>query len=405
METGSILFINIWLKLSAQPKKISHYKQYGPTNWQPITQQQFQKDIMATVDYFTACGLQIGDQICLVLPNSYEWDVIEKACFFLGLNLVSIDPAQKNLLVKNALVLNSKVMIIKDEFPITVTGKRVPVLINLYQLPILTPVKIDLENIKFNADHSFDDLIAYTLFTSDLAGETQAWCYSQQQIKDSVDLLVDLFTAHIHQERLLVWLPASNPFKIIFNLIAFNLESVLYYQENPEALIKSIRIIKPTVLIAMPFFFEKLKAKLQQRLESLMPYKLVPYKLLSDGLSEFLDTHLTLYLLGGQVKFCISAAAAIQAETLLYLQKHNLKILEAYTLSESILPIAINTPENTKLGSLGKPIELQSLKFSARGEIFLSSKFLAKTHSNEQDCWLKTNDFGSLDSDGYLFLH
>jgi|GEM_PF-4029494 len=410
METGSILFINIWLKLSAQPKKISHYKQYGPTNWQPITQQQFQKDIMAIVDYFTAYGLQIGDQICLVLPNSYEWDVIEKACFFLGLNLVSIDPGQKNLLVKNALVLNSKVMIIKDEFPIAATGTHVPILINLYQLPILTPVKVDLENIKFNADLSFDDLIAYTLFTCDLAGEIKAWCYNQQQIKDSVDLLANIFAAHIHQERVLVWLPASNPFKIIFNLIAFNLESVLYYQENPDSMIKSIRIIKPTILIAMPFFFEKLKAKLQERLESLMPYKLLPhklvrYKLMSDGLSEFLDTHLTLYLLGGQVKFCISAAAAIQAETLLYLQKHNLKILEAYTLSESILPIAINTPENIKLGSLGKPIELKSLKFSTRGEIFLSSKFLAKTHSNDQDYWLKTNDFGSLDNDGYLFLH
>jgi len=405
METGSILFINIWLKLSAQPNKISHYKQYGPTNWQPITQQQFQKDIMATVDYFTAYGLQIGDQICLVLPNSYEWDVIEKVCFFLGLNLVSIDPGQKNLLVTNALLLNSKIMIIKDEFPIAVTGKRVPILINLYQLPILTPVKVDLENIKFNADHSFDDLIAYTLFTSDLAGETKAWCYSQQQIKDSVELLANLFTAHIHQERLLIWLPASNPFKIIFNLIAFNLESVLYYQENPEALIKSIRIIKPTILIAMPFFFEKLKAKLQERLKSLMPYKLLPIKLMSDGLSEFLETHLISYFLSGQVKFCISAAAGIQAETLLYLQKHNLKILEAYTLRESILPIAINTPENIKLGSLGKPIELQSLKFSDRGEIFLSSKFLAKTHSDDQDYWLKTNDFGSLDSDGYLFLH
>lgn len=405
METGSILFINIWLKLSAQPKKISHYKQYGPTSWQPITQQQFQKDIMATVDYFTACGLQLSDQICLVLPNCYEWDVIEKACFFLGLNLVSIDPGQKNLLVRNALVLNSKVMIIKDEFPVVVTGKRVPVLINLYQLPILSPVQVDLENIKFNADHRFDELIAYTLFTSELTGETKAWSYSQQQIKDSVDLLANLFTAHIYQERVLVWLPSSNPFKIIFNLIAFNLESVLYYQDNPDALIKTIRIIKPTVLIAMPLFFEKLKTKLQHRLESLVPYKLVPYKLMSDGLSEFLETHLTLYLLGGQVKFCISAAAAIQAETLLYLQKHNLKILEAYTLSESILPIAINTPENIKLGSFGKPIELQSLKFSARGEIFLSSKFLAKTHSDDQDFWLKTNDFGRLDSDGYLFLH
>jgi long-chain acyl-CoA synthetase len=405
METGSILFINIWLKLSAQPKKISHYKQYGPTSWQPITQQQFQKDIMATVDYFTACGLQISDQICLVLPNCYEWDVIEKACFFLGLNLVSIDPKHKNLLLENQLVLNSKIMIIKDEFPVSVSGIYIPILINLYQLPILTPVKVDLENIQFNADHSFDDLIAYTLFTSDLASESQAWCYTQQQIKDCVDLLGNLFTAHIHQERVLVWLPSSNPFKIIFNLIAFNLESVLYYQENPDAMIKSIRIIKPTVLIAMPFFFEKLKEKLQDRLESLVPSKLVPYKFIGDGLSEFLQTHLTLYLLGGQVKFCISAAAAIQADTLLYLQKHNLKILEAYTLSESILPVAINTPENIKLGSLGKPIELQSLQFSAHGEIFLSSKFLAKTHCNEQNFWLKTNDFGRLDNDGYLFLH
>jgi long-chain acyl-CoA synthetase len=400
METGSILFINIWLKLSAHPKKISHYKQYGPTNWQPITQQQFQKDIMATVDYFTACGLQISDQICLVLPNSYEWDVIEKACFFLGLNLVSIDPGQKNLLLKNELVLKSKIMIIKDEFPVAIAGKYNPILINLYQLPILIPVKVDLENIKFNADHSFDELIAYTLFTSNLAGETKAWCYTQQQITNSVDLLGNLFAAHIHQERVLVWLPSSNPFKIIFSLIAFNLESVIYYQENPDVVMKSIRIIKPTILIAMPFFFEKLKSNLQTHLENL-----VPQKLRSNGWGRFLEAQLMHYLLGGLVKFCISAAAAIQAETLLYLQKQNLKILEAYTLSESILPVAINTPEDIKLGSLGKPLELHSLKFSARGEIFLSSQFLAKTQSDVQDYWLKTNDFGRLDSDGYLFLH
>lgn len=399
METGSILFINIWLKLSAQPKKISHYKQCGATSWQPIQQQQFQKDIMATVYYLTTCGLQMGDQLCLMLPSSYEWDVIEKACFFLGLNLVSIDPKQKSLLLNNERVLKSKVMIIKDEFSVYLPGKNSPTLLNLHQLPILSPVQVDLENIQFNVDHTFDDLIAYTLFTSNLAGEAKAWCYTQQQIKDSVDLLGSLFTAHIYQERVLVWLPSSNPFKIIFNLLAFNFESVLYYQENPDAVMKSIRIIKPTVLIAMPFFFEKLKSNLQSRLASL-----VPYKFISDGLSEFLESQLRLYLLGGQVKFCISAAAAIQAETLLYLQQQNLKILEAYTLSESILPIAINTPENMKLGSLGKPIELQSLKFSDSGEISLSTKFLAKKHSTDDDFWLKTDDFGMLDSDGYLFL-
>lgn len=399
METGSILFINMWLKLSAQPKKISHYKQCGATSWQPITQQQFQKDIMATVYYLTACGLQMSDQICLMLPSSYEWDVIEKACFFLGLNLVSIDPKQKSLLLNNELVLKSKVMIIKDEFSVYVPGKNGPTLINLHQLPILTPLNVDLENIQFNASHAFDKLIAYTLFTSSLTGETKAWCYTQEQIKDSVNLLGNLFTTHLHQERVLVWLPSSNPFKIIFNLIAFNLESILYYQENPDAVMKSIRIIKPTVLIAMPFFFEKLKSNLQNRLASL-----VPYKFISDGLSEFLESQLILYLLGGQVKFFISSAAALKAETLLYLQKQNLKILEAYTLSESILPVAINTPENMKLGSVGKPIELQSLKFSASGEIYLSSKFLAKKHNDEHDLWLKTDDFGMLDSDGYLFL-
>jgi long-chain acyl-CoA synthetase len=48
-----------------------------------------------------------------------------------------------------------------------------------------------------------------------------------------------------------------------------------------------------------------------------------------------------------------------------------LPLLEAYGVSENIVPIAINRPSDYRLGSVGKPLPGQEVRVGPDGEVFV----------------------------------
>jgi len=82
-------------------------------------------------------------------------------------------------------------------------------------------------------------------------------------------------------------------------------------------------------------------------------------------------------------------------------------VYEGYGLTEFGSVAILNTPQDNRIGSVGKPLPGVTVEFAADGEICLSTT-LWQTTANARPAkkvTVQTGDFGSIDSDGFIYVH
>jgi len=106
------------------------------------------------------------------------------------------------------------------------------------------------------------------------------------------------------------------------------------------------------------------------------------------------------------LRFIAVGGAPIAPELLNRASRFGLPVYEGYGLSECASVVAVNNPQQHRVGSVGKPLQHITIKFADDGEILvkeaLSRGYLGQTtHKHE---FLATGDIGYLDDDGYLYV-
>ena len=116
---------------------------------------------------------------------------------------------------------------------------------------------------------------------------------------------------------------------------------------------------------------------------------------------------------GGQLQFAISGGAPLGERLGHFFNGAGVLVLEGYGLTETTAAATINTPEEFKIGSVGRPIPGSSVKIADDGEILLRGGMVFDGYwKNEQataetligDGWFATGDIGEIDDDGYLSI-
>ncbi len=85
-------------------------------------------------------------------------------------------------------------------------------------------------------------------------------------------------------------------------------------------------------------------------------------------------------------------------------------VYEGYGLSECASVLALNTPKDERIGSVGKVLSNRSIRIKEDGEIEVKKEHLphyleknAELEASDSQ-WLATGDLGHLDDDGFLYL-
>jgi long-chain acyl-CoA synthetase len=112
------------------------------------------------------------------------------------------------------------------------------------------------------------------------------------------------------------------------------------------------------------------------------------------------------------VQTYISGGAPLGLELAEWFASVGIVILEGYGLTETSPVIAVNTPAEHKLGTVGKPVPNIEVKIAEDGEILVRGPSVFKSYWNQPqetkdafvDGWFKTGDIGTLDADGYLTI-
>ncbi|TWT47456.1 AMP-dependent synthetase/ligase [Botrimarina hoheduenensis] len=164
--------------------------------------------------------------------------------------------------------------------------------------------------------------------------------------------------------------------------------SRLVIAENPKTVFRDARLVKPTVINGVPYFFQKAIDRAQAERVSLKQ------------------------LLGCEIKrlYCggASLAPAIEAR----FADEGIPIYCGYGLTEASPVVSVNTPEAYKRGTVGRPLPGVEVRIAEDGEVLVRGPNVmlgywnnpAATAETLREGWLHTGDLGQLDSEGFLTI-
>ena len=116
-------------------------------------------------------------------------------------------------------------------------------------------------------------------------------------------------------------------------------------------------------------------------------------------------------IVGGDVRWTISGASALNPELASFFDGIGLGVLEGYGLTETTAPATVNRPGHARVGTVGTVIPGTSLRLADDGEILLKGIGVFAGYWNRPDAtaeafdadgFFRTGDLGSVDADGYL---
>jgi long-chain acyl-CoA synthetase len=210
----------------------------------------------------------------------------------------------------------------------------------------------------------------------------------------------------------------------------------LAYVARPEDVAQALLEVQPTLVAAVPRFFEKLYTTVIERGSQTtglrrrlfdwaiaVARRSVPWRAYGRAASPFLKIEWKLadrlvYRkfragVGGRIRVFISGGAPLAKELAEFFMAVGLKICQGYGLTETSPVVTVNMPRSNHIGTVGPPIRGVEVRIADDGEVFVRGSCVMMGYYKKPeetravispDGWFATGDIGRLDSDGYLII-
>jgi long-chain acyl-CoA synthetase len=197
-----------------------------------------------------------------------------------------------------------------------------------------------------------------------------------------------------------------------------------------DQLPQMLRDAKPTIIVAVPRVYEKVRQEAERRAGHGLKRKIFDWALrvgakhqqeISDGktptgmawkLADRLVYSKIRHGFGGRSRVYFSGGAPLGKDMAEWFCSMGIPIMEGYGLTETSPTLSVNRRGAFKIGSVGKVNDGLQLKIAEDGEILVKGPTVFKgywempdeTRAAFVDGWFKTGDIGELDSDGFLYI-
>ena len=233
-------------------------------------------------------------------------------------------------------------------------------------------------------------------------------------------------------DRAISFLPLCHVFERVIEYYYLFKGVSIYYAESIELLGENLKEINPTIMPTVPRLLEKVYDKIVAKGSDLTGIKKgLFFWALNLGLKHELDGkngwyyELQLKLankliftkwreaVGGNIKYIVSGAAALQPRLARVFTAAKMPIYEGYGLSETSPVISVNTTETggKAYGTVGKVMTGVEVKFGDDGEILCKGPNVMMGYYNKSDLtaevidadgWFATGDIGKMIDGVYL---
>ena len=431
-----------------------HYTYFYPGGSRSTSTIEFFQRTAALSKALVELGVESGDRVMLLSDNRPEWHQVDLATVALG----AADVPIYGTLTPDQIA-----------YQVTDSGARVVVAENPAHMQKFLEIKsscpdlehlIQIEGKTEDGVLSLDDVIG-----AQRDDALEGWFWDRAATVDEKSLLTLIYTSGttgkpkgvmLSHRNLVQNVLASAPripfpetaLALEFLPLCHVLERMVGYIYMWRATNKAycsvyhvgdlIAEVKPTVIVGVPRFFEKVYDKIMQKVSGASGIKRSLFQWAVDTGREASRKRLTgkpidgifatklrwadkLVLskiregMGGRLEIAVSGGAPLPLFVAEFFHALEMPILEGYGLTETSPVLAVNgsEPGMCRLGTVGKPIENVEIKIADDGEILAKGPNIMSGYWNlpektaevfTEDGYFCTGDIGDIDDDGFLLI-
>ena len=407
--------------------------------------------VRATAAALQELGLTRGDKVAILSENRLEWALVDFACLCSGILDVPIystlTAPQVAHILKDS---HSKLVFVSDseqaEKALEASRRierdlRVVIFDPTGPVPAGVLVWRDFlehgRNAAADGDQRFrataleagpEDL-ATILYTSGTTGDPKGVMLTHNNLASNVKA-VQRVLPRVADETSLVFLPLSHVLQRMVSLLYFSDGVTQVLAHSMETVAEDLTIVRPNIAVSVPRLYEKvynavmeaqgIKKMLVQwarevggawTVEKLAGREPSGVLKLVYAIADTLVFRKIRAALGGRVRYFVSGGAPLSPEINRFFFSAGIQILEGYGLTETSPVTNLNTPDDLRIGTVGKPIPGTEIRIGDNGEILVRGPQVMKGYYGlpeataeaiDAEGWFHTGDVGKIDEDGFL---
>ena len=438
-------------------KNIFNYKSEG--NWIPMVGSEIKETVESLSCSMLHLDLKPKDKVAILSSTSHLWALADYSIISLGMTTTTVyptlieeqvkfilnDSASKLIFVENKEQFEKinkiyenceslKYIVLMDDDPIANSFEYCFLFSDLKSLGAAYKNKnnISVSN-DFSSKISENDLVTL-IYTSGTTGMPKGVMLSHKNLISNLSEVVKL-QDNLFKESFLSFLPLSHVLeRMAGHFFPMYIKSKIYYAENIDTVGLNMSEVSPSIVVAVPRFFEKMYDKIMLGIKQTSDTKQKlfnwalkigkdytnlshanqPIPLILNIKHKIADKIIYSKVrdkLGGKIKFFISGGAPLPQKIAEFFSGIGITILEGYGLTETSPVLTSNTPEKIRFGTVGVKLDNVDLKIADDGEILAKGPNIMLGYYNNESAtndvfddegWFHTGDIGKIDNDGFL---
>lgn len=431
----------------------AYYEKDGGT-WHPTTWGEYADQVRQAARALITLGIEPGDRVSILGFNRSEWVIFDVGAIAVGAAPAGIyitsSPAEVQYILDHS---EAPIILLEDEDQWAKVLEQLPNLPKLKHVVMMrgvAPIDHEIvmsweefmakgdetpaEKVDERVDALDPDGMATLIYTSGTTGPPKAVMLSNRNLTWTTDeaARIGRVTA---DDCSVSYLPLSHIAEQLFTIHGpASVGFTIYYAESIAKLPDNLKEVRPTVVFGVPRIWEKMHAKISDKLGAATGVKAklagwaigvgreaMAVKHRGGTPSGWLGIKYSLAnkLIFSKIKdaigfdrarLCVTAAAPISPAVIEFFTGLDISIQEVYGQSEDTGPATFNRMENTKIGTVGTKFRGTEIKIADDQEILLKGPHVFLGYFKDDvataealiDGWLHTGDCGEVDADGFL---
>jgi long-chain acyl-CoA synthetase len=279
-----------------------------------------------------------------------------------------------------------------------------------------------------------EDLVTL-IYTSGTTGEPKGVMLTQGNLLSCFPPHDARLPALCEDDVSLCFLPLSHVFERGWTYYALSKGMVNCYLEDPAQVVEALQQVRPTVMCAVPRFYEKVYAAIFKQLkQASLPRRALFHWAVTVGgkagrlrkdqlpvpfllrvryrIADALVLKKVRGIVGGRIRFFPCAGAPLSQTIEEFFHACGIFICYGYGLTETTATVSTHEAHHFKFGTVGKPLNGVQVRIGEHDEILVKGPTVSKGYFKRPeataeafvDGWFHTGDAGLLDEDGCLVI-
>jgi long-chain acyl-CoA synthetase len=415
------------------------------SDWQIISSRQLYGYVAMLARTLREWGIQKGDRVAILSENRPEWMIADFACVSSGIIDV---PIYATLTAEQTLYLlqNSRARVVfvstveqlrKVQSIQTKTAvEKIVVMDDVAEVNVIPMWRL-INGASTEADHDFDERahqikpedLATLIYTSGTTGTSKGVMLSHGNLT-ACAIMASKQAEWEPGDVYLSFLPLSHVTARHVDYVCYLDGVTIVYCAVFDQLPQMLQEAKPTIIVAVPRVYEKVRGEAERRAGHGLRRKIFDWAIrvgekhkdeiargetpnsLAWKIANRLVFDKIRHGFGGRSRAYFSGGAPLGKDMAEWFCSVGIPIMEGYGLTETSPTLSVNRRGAFKIGSVGKVNDGLQLKIADDGEILVKGPTVfqgywempEETRNSFVDGWFKTGDIGELDSEGFLHI-